>query len=225
MNQKVLDRIKKLLSLSESPNEHEAATAAAMATALMQEHNIHQAMLNEGVDEALVQEWAEHSRRVSSWKLRLLTSLGKANGVLAPKVVGQGILLVGQETDVRVVSYLYAYCVKAVDRLTTQSGRGMGKAWCNDYRHGCVDTIVKKIAEIQKETEEKEKKKALSSGVSLLVINKALAQREEKLAKARCEVKTESVSISLGHKNYARYQGQQDGKSINIRKTEARLGQ
>lgn len=53
----------------------------------------------------------------------------------------------------------------------------------------------------------------------------ALAQREEKLAKALGEIKTETIKVNSGHKNYARYQGQQEERAINIRKTETRLGQ
>ena len=44
----IIDKIRKLIALSKSPNEHEAASAAAKAQALLLEHNIAAATLTEG---------------------------------------------------------------------------------------------------------------------------------------------------------------------------------
>lgn len=48
---KIIDRVRKLLELSHSTNEHEAAQAAARAAKLMSEHDVTQAMLNVTAEE------------------------------------------------------------------------------------------------------------------------------------------------------------------------------
>lgn len=93
-NQKIADRIKKLLALATSANPHEAAQAAAEAQRLMVEHDLSEACLEEGpgpVVEHVVQE-PDGSSRACMWRASLADKLGEAMGVKVLYTVGSSRL-------------------------------------------------------------------------------------------------------------------------------------
>lgn len=80
---KILDRIKKCLSLATSAEPHEAARALEMAQALMAKHGISAEALEsqekEGVTEQTLRSVASASR-VKDWELRLYDGIARAFG-------------------------------------------------------------------------------------------------------------------------------------------------
>jgi SprT-like family/Protein of unknown function (DUF2786) len=81
----LLGKIKKLLALSESPNENEAYAAAQKVQALMSAHGVEQADLKtvasgSELDEPLVNETIEATgQRVTGWKFSLLGAICRVN--------------------------------------------------------------------------------------------------------------------------------------------------
>jgi len=215
----VLSKVKKLLSLATSDNEHEAAAAAAAAAALMQEHRIRQSMLEEAEEEPMrAHETLVGGKRVASWKTRLAVVIAKTNGVLLLKS-GTILTMTGRESDVNAVRYLYAYCSKAIDDLTLREGAGNGRKWCSDYRHGCTDTIVRKLKEQRKEEDEMFRAKEQAAGTSLLRISNALAETENRIQaalQASGVGRTRAYYPSAGRSSFARECGRHDGEAINL---------
>jgi hypothetical protein len=152
---RVLTRVRKLLALATSSNEHEAASAAAMAAALMEQHALDEAMLGGGLDAPTLDPDAlAHGRRLASWRIWLATSLASANGCrLAHRRdhPGSSVLVIGRAADVATVRYLYAYCVRAIDGLVAR-WPGHGAAWRNNYRMGVIDTINRRMREARDAT-------------------------------------------------------------------------
>lgn len=68
--QKLVERIKKLLALSESSNENEAAIAAQKAQELLVLHNLELSDLSES-DNEIKEVNIEESSKISNWKLSL----------------------------------------------------------------------------------------------------------------------------------------------------------
>ena len=74
---KLLDRVRKLLALTESPNVHEAALAAARAQALIDAHRL-QGLLDAEEDAPVVDGRSaplESGRRLRKWKVVLASAL------------------------------------------------------------------------------------------------------------------------------------------------------
>lgn len=143
---KVIDKIKKLLALSTSSNEHEAALAAANAAALMQQHQISTAVLeasgkNERTNEPVGEFTAgDKLDKVVVWKgelaLALAESLGCSmfwqfrselvvvDGNAVPNKDGTAktvrvvfAQIVGHEAEAQTVDYLYRYLTNEINRL------------------------------------------------------------------------------------------------------------
>ena len=73
-NEKIQEKIKKLLALSSSPNEAEAALAMEKAHELLKTYNLSlsQISINEEDDAGIIEETYMESNRLHSWKLRLV---------------------------------------------------------------------------------------------------------------------------------------------------------
>lgn len=161
----IVDKVRKLLRLADSPNVHEAATAATQAQRIMDEHRIEEAVL------ALVsaQEQAraddvitDHSDkpldtmgRFVGWKTDLADAIARANGCRAFfRRHGDGeykgkvsIIVVGRESDRQAVEYLFAYLVREIGRLCRRSQRRKGRSasWGANFRHGAVHVIARRL--------------------------------------------------------------------------------
>jgi len=125
MSQRLIARIKKLLSLAQSDNEHESATALRKARQLMLEHAISQADLNEADRESdpiiaqsftlvggkLVKgtEKARYSgARTQQWLRDLFFAIASYMDMKATYVKSSNVVdLYGYTSDVAVISYLY----------------------------------------------------------------------------------------------------------------------
>lgn len=85
---KIIDRIRKLLALTQSTNEHEAAAAGAKAAQLMREHEIGEAMLRISDETATAEpiieggiDGTEVLGKQVAWKLFIAMGAAVAFGV------------------------------------------------------------------------------------------------------------------------------------------------
>jgi hypothetical protein len=186
---KVIDRIKKLLSLSKSNNEHEAAQAAALAADLMIKHEIAEAALcdAENEPEDASQETIDQSGRRVSWKGQLAHAISKSAGCRSySDVRGKGCQtqVVGQPSKIATVRYMYQYLTAEVDRLANsaygaeheecaRSGvpAPSARAWKNAFRLGASQTIAGRLVDQRKKTHAAAAAAGQSS--ALVVVKKA----------------------------------------------------
>ena len=89
---KILDKIRKLLALSKSPNENEAAVALAMAQELMLRYNIDNIDLEQESTEDIIEIDFKISYQAEESSLRFVYWLGKAfffKSILIKRNIGQ----------------------------------------------------------------------------------------------------------------------------------------
>lgn len=230
----IVARVRKLLALAEgNANENESASALAAAQRLMTQHSIESAMLEEpdtddvAPDEPIVnfRAWDDaldnSTRKSVTWKVRLSVHLADHNACKV-YMCGPATHLVGRPSDVATVRYLYRYCVREVERLTREQGRGHGRTWYNNYRLGVVDGIGEKLREMKKDLLGEMREKANRSGGAALVrVNTAIEKHEQRRASVRRWVDT-NMNLGRGRASYARHdgsaraQGKRDAANINL---------
>jgi len=222
MNDEIAKKIKKLLSLSEGSSfPEEAATALAKAQELMTRFKVDQATLNnvDETDEPIrdfyespVNQEDAGKRKLATWKWSLVSTLNRYNGVYA-FCSGAKIILVGKTTDVNTVRYLYDYCRREIDRLTTANCKGQGRTYANNFRLGCVDA-VKEALKIEQEKLRSEFEKA-NNERGLVVLDKVLvtAKHAKMFATKKFRLKNGSGSSWAGSAS-ARSAGRAAGSSI-----------
>lgn len=159
-NDRIIDKIKKLLALSASPNLHEAESAAAQVQRLMLEYQISDADLREGpapVVRLTIQ--ARTSSRAALWESYLANMLGRHMNVLVLGMGGDQLDAIGRETDVAALAVLYAHLHRHLDRLARASWYALGHAqrshetarnggmarWVNTFHTGAREAIDERM--------------------------------------------------------------------------------
>lgn len=161
--EKIADRIRKLLELSHSDNEHEAATAAARAAQLMSDHSITEAMIEvvaadetaPHVPERIIESGLdEKSKERIAWRDRIVSAL--ATSLDCERFYTKGNLIAfGRESNVQTWKYTATYLIAEVDRLANEAWLREGadlvavgaspRNWKAAFRLGVADTIHDRI--------------------------------------------------------------------------------
>jgi hypothetical protein len=144
-DQKIHEKIRKLLALATSSNESEAAEAHKKAHALLREYNLAMEDIKEKPEVAGFN--VAKSSREYRWKTILLNTIAEANycELLIVRQCGESAYrLFGREHNARAAFVMYEYLVEAVNRITEAERR----EWVinsNEFRLGAAMAIADKI--------------------------------------------------------------------------------
>lgn len=191
--EEITEKIKKLLTLAESSNVHEASLAAARAQELMDRYEIELSSLNPVSPQSEPIE--QHSDffmagRIENWRGMLLNSLCDANTckVWKRRMKYENTLLVvaGTKTNVQTVRYMFNALSRVVEQLSLQH-RGGGKSFIASFKVGAATAICHKIYASKEATRKAMYQEASTQGAQALMrIDGALAvikEREKELQK------------------------------------------
>lgn len=165
----IVDKIRKLLALATSANEHEAASAAAMAQRLMIEHAVSEesvrgagAREDEGpIETEILQRYASVGGRsaIPSWHQTLAGAMSRHFLCRIWYTPGQSITMVGRPSAREIFRVTYFYVRGELERLceaawSRQRGMGEhGKRWKTSFYAGAVSTINARLREETKRLE------------------------------------------------------------------------
>lgn len=186
-DEQVIDKVRKLLALATSSNEHEAAAAAAKAQELLLKYNIETRRLEtEDATDAgiIVRRMTEHD--YSGWRSHLIGAVCNATQtrVLLTKLGGKSKLyqIFGAPANCEVAEYLYTYLAKTLVKL---SPKPVATAESHAFRMGAVAVIYRRLDETFNEF------KAQGADTMALVVSTAeavdakVAEMYPKIGKAR----------------------------------------
>jgi hypothetical protein len=220
MDDALKDKIRRLLRLAGSSNEHEAALAAQRAQELMLKHGIEQSALDIG--EELEIDYADepiipHTAKMPSWKLRLAVVVASANTcriITFSKYAGPGnernvytkrAVLLGNKKKLAAVNYFYSILESEIERLTLKFKGGKRQKLA--YRHGLIDTIAVRLYEALRTVDTE------SNGAAMVLVNKEKAAIE---ARMRAEEIKKAKDRQLALDEQARRQGVRDGHDVAL---------
>jgi hypothetical protein len=168
MDNAVIERIKKLLKLSTSSNEHEAALAAQRASELMRAHNIAEAQLRVEEPEArgpepIVKDHTVNvkgnAKRAAKWKGHLVSAAARLYNCHVWLSHGEHKLF-GRESDVQAAHYTAQYLIAEVDRIAKAAwaaspekalGAVSGRSWIPNFCLGAAVTVWHRCSEVGSE--------------------------------------------------------------------------
>lgn len=197
-NEKVLERIRKLLALSNNNDSPaESALAAAQAAALMEKHSIAEADVDGGGDEDVVEDTfgipGSHRsgdlKQKSTWQGELACVVAEAFGCAAIWRLNRGVarlVIAGRKQDVAAAIAAKDFCHREIDRLTAKHTQGRGRKWGVSFRVGCVDAIRDAVA-IERAALREEMRGTVSDSALVVVDDRAAAALESfgKVRKSR----------------------------------------
>ncbi len=196
--EKVLEKVRKLLALAKSSNEHEAASAAAKAAELMQEHQLEEAQLRVEDDTIKADPIEEESLfgdlrgNKVYWKASLAFGIARSVGAFT-FWTGGALKVYGRTGAIQSVRYLFAYLVREVDRLAdakwaeaSSDTYESARSWKNGFRLGAASTIKERLIAQRIEAEEKQKIEVEIKAVTsqaLVVVRKDTAELDAEFRK------------------------------------------
>ena len=241
--EKVRDRVRKLLRLAASSDMQDAAAAAAAAQRLITRHAIDEAsLMEEGIDGppliGLLVVDAGVSR-MPLWVYTLYRGIAGANGCRTYYAQYDGsarnaeVHIGGPEGARQTVAYLAELLRREVDRLARRHARGRGRVYAASYRAGAVDRIVERVkAEAKKARREmlvearvRHARAAGDRDAQALMPNPRAVERrllatDEAVDKWWDEVVREqkiSTTTKTPTTSYeAYYRGQRDGNTVDV---------
>lgn len=146
--QEIVDRITKLLALATSPNEHEAAAAAAKAQEILTEHNLRLEDIktsHKSPDIPIEQTEILSGSRKIYWRGFLANAIANANFC---KVwwMGGKMVIAGRKHNVAIALSLYDYLTKTVERLAAEGVKAEKQTW-HTYRSQIEGTGIEPFAQ------------------------------------------------------------------------------
>ena len=227
--EKVTQKIAKLLSLSRSDNENEAGVSLSKAMKLAAKHDIDiDSVDSDGnvnnIDDNTLQD---ASARLEIWKRMLATGIGK---VFACEVYTRkrynafrkpvfSIGIVGYKSDIEIVKHLYSTLVEQAQRIATRATKSYG-GWepkgrfRNSFLVGFSDRVVGIAKDKFEETATEEEK--VGYGLILSRANSVAKHCEGRFSKGK--TRTAGVSSDGYSRGYA------SGASASFSKTSIRGG-
>lgn len=162
-NSAIIEKIKKLLALANSSNEHEAALAAGHAQRLLSEHNLAMADIEAAhrPDKADTVETAV-SKSLPKWLRHLSAGISTAFDCQAIHHPATGkMTFIGVGADVQIAAYTFTYLDRTIRKLCgTYMKLHVGSTIANRHRElmrqsyylGAVSTITARLREQKEQT-------------------------------------------------------------------------
>jgi predicted SprT family Zn-dependent metalloprotease len=155
---RLLERVRKLLALAQSDNQHEAEAAALAAQKLLLKHNLERADLSEGSAYSF-RQIGRITGRVSEWERRLGNLLSEHFFVdviwvsaFVPETGKRGSVLeaIGSPDNLALAAYVYEFMLRTAEQLWLIHKREAQLAGSRDrmpYFAGVMSGFAQKLAE------------------------------------------------------------------------------
>jgi hypothetical protein len=240
---KIADKIRKLLDLSKSANQHEAASAAVRAAALMSEYELTEAEVRLTDDRAAENIDRRHflfeddgqRRRRCAWQEAISSALARSLGCKDYYWNSQPVVL-GRESACQTWRYTCHYLFREVDRLCeeawaweaeeAQAAGQHGKAWKNAFRMGAATEIAIRLRE---ETQRVQKTRDMDLPLrperhhALILLRRDHEEVESAYKQISKKFKT-MASIGSIRSRTGYEAGQEAGKGLSLGGSRAGLG-
>lgn len=159
INEKIVDRIKKLLALSESDNEHEAQSAMVKAQELMAKHNLEMKDINVTKSDVIRNE-SENAANATwkHWLGNLIADNFRCKLYVQNYRRTQRLVFLGLKEDAEIALLIYEYALKVITKGANRVYREFKKLGYetrgirNSYVRGFIDGLEEKF-EDQKQAE------------------------------------------------------------------------
>lgn len=150
----IIEKIRKLMSLAKDKGAtpDEAATAAAIAQKLMQQHQIQEAELAEKGQTTLdpiSHEVFYESGRTDAWIQSLAGALAPAFCCIVMLRPGSGLILIGRPDNREAFKFTFNYLKDIIHGMAKKTcpSNTHGRRWNNSYGMGCAVKIHQRVKE------------------------------------------------------------------------------
>jgi hypothetical protein len=194
--EEISERLRKLLALANSDNEHEAALAMARAQALAERHEIELADLGEADTETIGEEtfFDSGGSKLPSWRGGLARTICRANGCFTYRS-GPRVFVSGRPSDVKRARAIFQECAYHIDRLARRHARGRGRSYATSFRLGCVAAVSAAIDAEKRRTRDELRGKVTETA---LVVVDSRRREAEAFTRAHIPLQSSRSRVRVG---------------------------
>lgn len=234
---KLIDKVRKLLALSQSPNEHEAMLAAEKAQALLAEHNLSMSELEqrEKRDVEFVEDSDMVTRDVPYFR-SIMQGCAKMyfcgyffqrgaaredkRGIhKGPRHNGVRHFLIGEKQNVVVAQLMATYLIATVRRLASQGAHDVPENERNSYKNSFKNAAAARLCRRMYQRAEQARNQGIqsSTGTTLPALRSMYDRIDDYLAAYFNRVKVKSVSTKVKPTHWKGWNdGREAGDSISL---------
>ena len=190
-------RVKKLLALSKSPNENEAASALRKANELMADYKLTAEQFSD-----YTKAKVKGTKRFVRWSVVLANAVENLYATYHYSDHEGNIVFIGEELDVFMSTEMYKYLVRTIDRMAKQNIRKNAKyKYRQSYRAGIASRLYDRMYELGQQCswrnpkELKAQKKQIAEFVEKQV---AIETSKKKFEKANSTAFSKGISDASG---------------------------
>ena len=198
----IFEKIEKLLALSESPNEAEAAAALAKVQILLARHGLSMSDMETGNKSSVTEKSILNKKRLRNWESALLATVMKATYTEAVHKPAEGkVYIIGREINVTAAENLFSYLHATIKRISRKYNPVVRHA--DSFRYGMVVKINERLKTIDDEhnTDKNEKQIVVSmKGKTDSENSDYLADTYGKVKRKRINNRVDPESYGLGQK-------------------------
>lgn len=218
--EKISEKIKKLLALSESPNEAEAMAAFAKAQEMLTQYQLSVTDLADSCPEKVEEQMIEEFQKSTSWKEILFNAIAKANYcMLFNRRSYQNVkqMLLGRPSNIQSAKIQYEYLVGAIEQLA--SLEDSDRSFRNAFRLGAANRLYTRIEEVI----ERQKSEGITGnkpvpGLIVRSLYEKLNAEVQAYAKANLKMKKPRQSRAYCSSADGFFAGQEAGNKISLNK-------
>ena len=201
-NRLILKKIEKLLALSESPNEAEAASAMSKVHVLLAKHGLSITDMKSGSGKSVTEKCILEKKRLRNWESALLAAVMKATYTEAVHKSGEGkVYIIGRDINITAAENLFSYLHETIKRISRKYNPVVRHA--DSFRYGMVVNINMRLKEMDSEKEiNKEEKQIVVSmkGKTDSENSGYLSETYGKIKRKRINNRVDPESYGLGQK-------------------------
>jgi hypothetical protein len=140
----IKSKVRKLLALSKSSNENEAAAALEKANKLMEEHALGEK------DVQLESERVKSNKRYVAWKAIVANAVSWLYGCHSYKDTGTGErVFTGESLDAFMAREMYSYLIKTIERCAEKNiHKNAKRKFRQSFRYGMASHIYDRIIQL-----------------------------------------------------------------------------
>lgn len=154
---RLIERVNRLLSLATSDNEHEAASAAAIAQRLISRYEMDVSELaGEREPESLddygpLGQTSIDMKTLPAWMGQLAVVVAEVNHCFCTYARGRALNVVGREAHRQTTAYLFNYLIREINRVrmvvASQTFSSKGRRWHDSFRLGASTAVITRLRE------------------------------------------------------------------------------
>jgi hypothetical protein len=222
--EKVIEQVRKLLALSKSSNEHEAALALAKAEDLLEKYRLDMTSVEmmTGQKEEIIEDSDPlfDTERITQWESKLSNGIAYLYGCTTIRIGGKLIKIIGRASDILFVRYLVTYITIEFCRMSANIFYKKRKDYKDSWFLGATEVILERMRQAKAQVQQN-----FANPFAVMTVNNRYEEANKKCQEIHPNSRISEVPIPKKFSDEAYALGRVAGSKIKLTQDKSLLQQ